>query len=218
MKQLLIISILAGIFVFQSCSYKLSKVETVSGEKIWVRYYHDYDERFDYDAKCLFNGYNKEIKFEKYNKLIFSDTIGDLTFFQFDSIRIYITNNSIQFKEIFLTGLISPKTFYCELDSSCLPPQRETDLITDILTGKPYVRNFYGWTGPYFLITNFKEIENIKLTQTRKRYSFININAYGQYSFYFIELSNENANSTTTFNDFIDGSTLTFFKYGWSEI
>jgi hypothetical protein len=161
----------------------------------------------------MFNGVRIE-SYEKYKGYITTDTFKDLTFIQFDSVRIYLDSGSAKFSSIFSSGLVTTQMFYCKWNKECTPPEDEI-----IGLGK---RNFYGWEGNAIIITDMVLLKEVNSKATQRRFellprALIHTASFGK-SFYFLELTNDNANSKTDIETFIKGARVTLFKYGWMEI
>ncbi len=198
--------------IFQSCSYLLKTAETIDGEKVFVRYYPNYEKRQDYQIRCAFKYQYKEESHKKYAGSILSDTIQDMIYFQFDTVRTYLSGDAVKFQNIFSEGLLYNQMIYCVNDSLCrIPKERE---FINIETGKPTLIDFYGWTGPKLLISDFKEL-NYGTSKTVKRFRF-NISYSNGFSVYVLEL--QNSNKPTNLDIFIEGAKVTFLEYGWTEI
>mgnify|MGYP001011420626 CR=1 FL=1 len=229
-----LIAFMLTFFSLNSCSYKTRTLTTIDDKKVRARFYKDPNKQEAYENKFLYKKYYTKMVFEKFNEKIFSDTTINFTYFQFDSIRIYIDktpidgNRGLEYSGIFKSGLLFPKIISCALNSTCLVPQDSTHKMAirhdSIMYTEMYlafdttflVRN-YNWTGSKIYFSNIKELTYLEKKTTRvfelehKIYHGDPTDAY-----YFIELTNDNANKNTLLNEFIKGCRLTFLKHTYT--
>ena len=229
MKRIIIYSL--TILLINSCAYKTKNLTTIDNKKVRVRFYKDTDMQEAYENKHLFKRTYSKMTFEKYNGKILSDTIYNFTFFQFDSIRVYIDNipidgnQGLKYSDLIKSGLISPKIISCALNPVCIIPQdsvRKMAIRKDTVTFTEtflafdtcFLKKKYSWTGSKIYISNIKELPYIEKKTTRvfelehKIYHGGPIDAY-----YYVEITNDKADNNTSFSDFVKGARLTFLKH-----
>ena len=205
---------------FQTCSYHWTKAKTSDGRTVWYKFYKDPKVRKIKKDQSVFKYNYKEKIYQKYSGILLTDTIHGSTFIQFDSIRIYLFNNTDQFKNIFISKLVSGQMLYCEMDSACRPiPETE---FTNVETGKPILRDLWGWTGHTITIDHFEELNYVNSKPTQRRFKFMvfpeKVRFNGYNAVFFLELTNKQADNTFNLETFIAGAKVTFLKNAWSEI
>mgnify|MGYP006872459278 CR=1 FL=1 len=214
-----------------SCSYKIRTLTTIDNKKVRVRYYKDYNKQEEYENKYLYKKHYSKMIFDKFRGKIISDTTSNYTYFQFDSIRIYIDNlpidgnKGMEYADLFRSGVIHPKIISCALNLACIVPQdsiRKTTIHHDTISytetylafDTTFLKKKYHWDGLKIYFSNIKELKYLEKKTTRvfelehKIYHGGPIDAY-----YLIELTNENADKLIPLNEFIKGSRLTFLKH-----
>jgi hypothetical protein len=203
--------------LFTSCS-KWTKVNTVDGKTKWIRkekLANSDSSRF----QSIFSYEYKEQSFSRFGGNIFSDTTHGVTFFQFDSARIYLLDQSGVYNSIFSSGLISSQTIYCSLDTLCRPTSEGIHI--NSLTRDTIIPDLWGWTGNTIVIHDIQYLSYVKRDPSRRSFklSFIPYKTItGGILIYLFELTNPSANTSTDLQTFIKGAKLTFLKYCWTEI
>ncbi len=225
--------------LFNSCSYKVKTLTTSDNKKVRVRFYKDSYRQDVYCYKKSFKRIYSKMSFEKYSGKILSDTINNFIFFQFDSVRVYIDNISLdgnkglEYYNLIKSGLIYPKIITCALHPKCIVPQDTILKVVDkkIAIGKDsvslselelrYDTNFlkknYNWTGPKIYFSYIKELPYLEKKTTRvfeleqKIFHDGPTNTY-----YFVEITNDKAEYKTSLSEFVKDANLTFFKYTYT--
>lgn len=198
------------------------------------RYYDRVYERHERKMNTWYykSGYLK-MSFERYNGNILTDTINDYTWFQFDTTRIYLLNHKILSNEpmseygiLFNQGIINDHIIFCE-SNFCKPftdstqeTFRRNDTIfrtgRNILFDKEFIFQRYGWASIRIMITNIEHLYYLdKGTYTKvfkMEHKYVNGGPNPDDNYYLFELTNMNATRQTNFEDFVKGSSLTFFK------
>ncbi|PQJ10820.1 hypothetical protein CJD36_012685 [Flavipsychrobacter stenotrophus] len=189
-----------------------------AGKKHWTKDFRNDKIAEHMTIASIFSIKNTRVEYPKYTGDIISDTIGQTTFIQFDSSRIYLYPGAENFKNIFVSGLVSPKMIYCILDSSCRVPSGVRAFSVE--TGLPVNTRRYGWSGYSFSISSFDLLTNVKSNGNQRRFRFpVHFDGFGNaICIFFLELTNEHANLTTDLNTFIQKSKVTLIKQGWVEI
>lgn len=204
----------------QSCSYRMRRVETTDGQKVWVKDYKDYKVAEEKRDQNVFEELYTEQSYPKYSGKIDFDTINNSTFIQFDSVRVYLFNGTSKYRYIFTTGLLSGQMIYCERDSSCIP---QAPLVyINSKNGDTLAEEIWGWTGHTITVDYFEELSHVKSKPTQRRFKFW-VYPYkrrfnGGNDIFFLELTNENANESTEINAFIKGAQVTYLKKAWMMI
>lgn len=198
-----------------SCSYRTMRVKAGDGKHYLVRYYPDPEKRRAYNERCIFKYSYKPGEPMVYGKPSVSDTVHGMTFFQFDSARVYLTGDADMLKLVFASGLLSAKTIYCAADSSCRPFSDGVFYMNG--KGKMQLPSFHGWQGYYMYIDLCRQLDIKGTPPTHRRFTF-RIMGTGGFTLWFFELVNENAGKNTSWETFVKGAKLTFLQPGWSEI
>lgn len=208
------------ILIFQSCSFRWTRLEATNGKKFWVRQYKDNQKQEEFEDRYVFKNWKKEATYQKYTGSITSDTIHGSTFIQFDSVRVYLFSGANKYKSVFTSGLISGQMLYCKMDSTCKPTQGLK--MTNVETGEPIIENLWGWTGHTITIDYFEELKNIKSEPTQRKFKFwvypYKIRFNGGNAIFLLELTNEKATRETDIEEFIKGASVTFITHTRSMI
>ncbi len=228
MKKVLFI---LTIFALNSCAYKMTTFETADGKKVKMKIYKDDNRQEEYVNEVVFNRLYKKMSFEKYKGKIIKDTFNEYTYFQFDTVRIYLNslqvdgNIGLRYSLLFGSGLITPNIILCALDSLCKQQPDYTEkynmnhdtLTTDgvVLFDKSFLQKKYNWTGHRIYISKITELVYLEKQSRTKVFELEHKIYYGgpTDAYYYIELTNESANKQTTFDEFIKGAKLTFIKH-----
>lgn len=204
-----------------SCSYRLVKVETIDGKKIWIKEYKDFDVAEIKKDQSVFKSLYEKQDYSIYTGQIDSDTTHGSTFVQFDSVRVYLFHGTSTHQSIFTSGLVSGQMLYCELDSSC-KPTRSPFTITDRHTGEPIPENLWGWSGHTITIDHFEELKHVGSKPTQRRFKFwvyqYKIRFNGANDIFYLELTNKQARKDTDLETFVKGARVTFLKKTWMMI
>jgi len=211
-----------GVFttlILFGCGSQQALSEDERQKEEWVRIEREYDARQANQIKSIFkHSYVMQI-YEPYSGNITSDTIHGSRYVQYDTARIYLDSTN-SFANIFTSGLISNRSIYCLLDSSCTPPDPSAGW-TYGATGEPILPNIWGWTGPTIFITEMKDIQYVHTKGTQRRFRF-NLSfpnpGGGGFSVYLLELTNDDADRMTSFESFMTKARVTYLSYAWSEI
>lgn len=220
-----------AILFISSCSYKIRTLTTSDNKKIRVRYYEDDTKQEAYENKFVFKKHYSKMTFEKFTGKIIYDTTETFAYFQFDSVRIYIDkiprdgNKGLKYADLFSSGLIYPKIISCALNNVCIIPQDSTlkpvfhgdTLTTDGIYksfDKDFLKKRYDWVGSKVYISSLKELPYLEKSTTRVFEIGHKIYHGGPTNeIYFLEITNDKANKSTSLNDFIKGSRLNFLKH-----
>jgi hypothetical protein len=204
---------------------------TTDHKKVRVRSYKDSYKQEVYENKHIYKRYYSKMTFEKFNGKILCDTITNFTYFQFDSVRIYVDNTPIdgnkglEYANLFKSGLLHPKIISCALNSTCVIPQDSTQKMATrhdtiaytemyLAFDTTFLKKRYNWTGSKIYFSNIKELKYLEKKTTRffelehKIYHGGPTDAY-----YFIEITNDTADRNTSLSEFINGARLTFLKH-----
>lgn len=215
MKPLNIVFINFLLLTSISCSYSLKQFQDQEGNKYWGRVYKNNDDFERYKDRNVFKNQYTRKNHSKYSNKIVTDTVNEVIFVQFDSIRVYLFNDAKKYSDIFSEGLLSGQMIYCELDSNCTPTKDIT--LRNAKTGKILEQNIWGWKGHTIRIEHFEELFFPKQKCTVKRFKFW-VYPYknrfnGGNNIFLLELTNTNANKETNLSDFILNSKVTFLKH-----
>jgi len=195
-------------------------VETENGEKFSIRNSKDSKKQVEFEDEYIFKNWPREQNYNKYSGVITSDTTHGATYIQFDSVRVYLFEETNRFQNIFSTGLLSGQMIYCKLDSLCTPTKEP--VITNAETGEPIIEDLWGWTGHTLRIDYFEEIDYLKSKPTQRKFKFwvypFKIRTSGFNYIFLLELTNKNANQQTDLETFIKGSSVTFLTKARSMI
>jgi hypothetical protein len=165
--------------------------------------------RNDFQAQLFKNQYKLQIH-ALYQGLISSDTIQNQTFVQFDTVRVYLLNQTKTYKGLFEKGLLSGQLFYYDHDTICAPLQ-------SIKIQTPQSSTYYmNWKGHSVGVDRIELLHDVHASQTQRRYKIaahrIEMgNYYVGNIVYYMELTNPHATRFTSFKTFINGATMTYF-------
>ena len=169
MKYVLTILICIS-FTTESCTYRRFLSIDAAGKKHWTKDFRNDKIAEHMTIAAIFSKKNTRVEYPKYIGDIISDIIGQTTFIQFDSSRIYLYSGAENYKGIFLSGLVSPKAIYCIWNSGCRVPPKQRAYSAE--TGLPVNTQKYGWTGYGLSISSFELLENVKSKGTQRRFKF----------------------------------------------
>jgi hypothetical protein len=172
--------------------------------------------RNDLQTQLFKNHYKPQIHVQ-YQGLISSDTIQNQTFVQFDTVRVYLLNQTKTYKRLFEKGLLCGQLFYCKQDSSC------TDLNTINIPKSQSSTYFMNWKGHSVGVDRIELLYDVHASQTQRRYkiaahSIEMGNYYVGNIVYYMELTNPHATRFTSFKTFIKGASMTYFVRTGMEI
>lgn len=125
-------------------------VTTIDGRKFKERQYNDFDKGERYVNKVVYKRTYKEESYQKFSGKIFSDTIKNSLFIQYDStVRIYLEDSDKKYASLFISGLVYPKMIFCATDSLCKPLHNYQDTVigdtsNDVIAkfGHPYMNEY----------------------------------------------------------------------------
>lgn len=217
-KVNIILAILLFNTILISCAYRWEKNTTQDGETILVKTYKDRERHQRYVENNLFYLKPEQQNLKKYEGVIRVDTTQVYTFFEFDTLRIYLkTSEASKYESLFSTGKLHNKIFYCARNPSCKP--NSSSLIYNYYTGEKFKPQFANWSGESIRIATIEESEHLKVSPQKRRFKIrANSTGYVGYEVYFMELTNENVTTYVPVDKFIENARLSFFMSPWSEI
>lgn len=236
-KYILISFIIIGL---SSC-YRV--IKDIDGNRHLIRTFRDYKKEENYRNKRYFKYCSCEDDTNS-SKRIIKEEVMDYTFYEYDSIRVYLspyfywgfsTNDSTeavsifqnyidQYGTVFDIGLITGKSFYCELFDSCKVPKNTYGPILNLTSGDPLKPNLFGYEGPVVKILYIEEItKKTKAPKNKRRFEIYATTSkfesgWGSFPMFILELENDNVKKETELKDFLIGAKVTCFMYKGTQI
>lgn len=201
----LICSMLSKLGVFLTLYTLLSYVCSAGDGK------SSYD-RLEYRReKNFFKHHYQSSEYHRFSGNIQCDSTSTTVHINFDTLKVYLLSDARKYVSMFTSGLLSAKNIYCCLEKDCripIPPIR-----VNMETGEKVT------TPRYLGISFFTELKYAKSRGKHRRFKlWVNSPGMHGHDIVFIELVNRNAHRGMSFEEFVQGASLTFIKHAWSII
>jgi hypothetical protein len=166
----------------------LSSVSVCAQSTTQKKEFKNQGEQEDYWAQQLFEKHYLKQTYKRFNGRI--DTAKNS--YKYKDRTIEIFNTSSELKDLFMKGILYPSLIEAEFIISA------SDKVS---------------------ISDLEEQKFLSNDPKKKRFKFLAFRkGFANPTCYFFELTNVNATNNTNMKEFINGSTLTFFKDGWIQI
>lgn len=198
--------------LFFSCDYKIQTVVDSKGVAHRVKEYNSPETQRKKELQAFLSTATRK-NYDKYQVAITTDTTHGLTFFQYDTTRIYLPQKYSAYNCLFTSGLVSAQMIYCAVNR-CIPTIFELEA-RSLADNKLRMPEMYGWYKPYILLW----VEELDRFEKRtRRYYLLHVYNSGGYNVILMELVNESADRKMTNVSFAQGANVTLFKMVYAEI